>query len=242
MSQSPATDVYRPRPWRLLIGLVLLCSLVGILNVWPVDWQGWAAREQELRAIAAARPLATILAAIGLYALLAGLSVPGATLMTLAYGWLFGFGIGLFVVSFGSTAGATLAFLTSRYLLRDWVQSHWGELLSRYDASIARDGALYLFTLRLLVAVPYVLVNLLAGLTRIRVFTFWWVSQLGMLPATAAYVYAGSQLPSLDALAREGMVNVLSLPLAVAFALIGLLPWILKIAVRTMTRSWESPA
>ena len=120
--------------------------------------------------------------------------------MTLVVAWYFGFWKGLVLVSFASTCGATLAFLLSRYLLRDIIQSKFGERLKTFNESLDREGAFYLFTLRLIPAVPFFVINVVMGLTRIRTTTFWWISQVGMLAGTCVYVYAGSNIPSLSQL------------------------------------------
>jgi len=195
-----------------------------------------AQRETQLRSVQQSAPLLTVVVAIALYVAMAGLSLPGATALTLVFGWYFGFLQGLGIVSFGSTAGATIAFLLSRYFLRDWVERSMQKRLAAINAALEREGALYLFTLRLIPAVPFFVVNALMGLTKIRATTFWWVSQLGMLPGTAAYVYAGSTVPSLDVLAKKGVGQVFSWQLVLAFAILSLFPLILKKLVSAFAR------
>lgn len=186
-------------------------------------------------------PVRTALAFFGAYVLVAALSLPGAALMTLAGGALFGLGWGLLLVSFASSVGATLAFWTSRYLLRDWVQQRFGARLQTMHEGVEKEGAFYLFTLRLLPIFPFVLVNLLMGLTRMRSTTFYWVSQLGMLAGTWVFVNAGTQLAGIARLQ-----DVTSPTLLASFALLGIFPWVAKMAVgawqrrRVMAR-WKKP-
>lgn len=159
-----------------------------------------AAKETELEQLRNNHPILIMAFAFLIYVLATGLSLPGATLMTLVVAWYFGFWKGLVLVSFASTCGATLAFLLSRYLLRDIIQSKFGERLKTFNESLDREGAFYLFTLRLIPAVPFFVINVVMGLTRIRTTTFWWISQVGMLAGTCVYVYAGSNIPSLSQL------------------------------------------
>ena len=160
-----------------------------------------AKQEEWLRRFQADHPVLVYVLAFLIYVLGTGLSLPGATVMTLVLGWYLKFWRALILVSIASTTGATLAFLLSRYLLRDAIQSRFGERLKTFNEQLDREGAFYLFTLRLIPAVPFFAINLVMGLTRIRVTTFWWVSQLGMLAGTCVYVYAGSTIPSLAQLA-----------------------------------------
>jgi uncharacterized membrane protein YdjX (TVP38/TMEM64 family) len=157
------------------------------------------------------------------YVLVTALSLPGAAAMTLAGGVLFGFWVGTLVVSFASSLGATLACLASRYLLRDWVQSRFGDRLAAINAGIAREGAYYLFTLRLIPVFPFFLINLLMGLTRLPLATFYWVSQAGMLAGTMVYVNAGSQLAKIDSL-----TGIVSPGLIASFTLLGIFPFLVK--------------
>ncbi len=158
-----------------------------------------------------------------LYVAVAALSLPGAAIMTLAGGAIFGFLTGLIVVSFASTVGATLAFLFSRFMFRDVVQSKFGSHLQTINKGIEEEGAFYLFTLRLIPVVPFFVVNLLMGLTGIKTLVYALVSQLGMLPATAVFVNAGNQLAQLDSLK-----DILSPSLLAAFALLGIFPIVAK--------------
>lgn len=166
--------------------------------------------------------------AFAAYVTVAGLSLPGAAAMTLVLGWLFGFWRAVLVVSFASTTGASLAFLLSRYLLREGIQQRFGEKLQRFNEALHREGAFYLFSLRLIPAVPFFVINVVMGLTPMRLATFWWVSQVGMLPGTAVYVYAGSNVPTLQQLAAQGMGGILSTEVLLSFALLGLFPLIVK--------------
>ncbi len=173
----------------------------------------------EFRAWYAAHPLAAGVIYFGVYVGVTALSVPGAAAMTLAGGALFGFWYALLLVSFASTLGATLAFLVSRVLLRDWVQERFARQLRVVNEGFGRDGAFYLLSLRLVPLFPFFLINLLMGLLPIGVWRYYWVSQLGMLPATAAYVNAGTQLGSLTSVA-----GVISPALLGSFALLGIFP------------------
>lgn len=157
------------------------------------------------------------------YTLLAALSLPGAAVTTVLLGALFGFTKGVILVSFASTFGATLAFLLSRYLFYDLIEEKWGKLLEPIYQGVEDDGPFYLFTLRLIPLIPFFLINLFMGLTPMRVWTFMWVSQLGMLPGTFAYVNAGKQLASIESLA-----DILSFRVVISFVVIGLLPLISK--------------
>ncbi len=157
--------------------------------------------------------------------------------MTLACGWFFGFWQALLIVSLGSTAGATTAFLLTRYLLRDWVQHRFAEKLASINAAFDREGPFYLFTLRLIPAVPFFVINAVMGLTKIRVTTFWWVSQIGMLPGTMAYVYAGASVPSLDKLAKNGVGGIVTWQLLSAFVILGVLPIVIKRTMHVFSRS-----
>tara|TARA_R110000823_G_scaffold171736_9_gene304210 strand:+ start:52706 stop:54865 length:2160 start_codon:yes stop_codon:yes gene_type:complete len=171
----------------------------------------------------AANPVLVGGAFLLLYIVVTALSLPGAAVMTLAAGALFGLLWGTLIVSFASSIGATLAFLVSRYLLRDTVQSRFGERLKALNEGIEKEGAFYLFTLRLVPIFPFFLINLLMGLTPIRALTFYWVSQVGMLAGTLVYVNAGTQLAQLESLS-----GVLSPSLVFSFALLGLFPLISK--------------
>ncbi len=156
-----------------------------------------------------------------IYILITGLSLPGATLLTLLGGALFGLLWGTIIVSFASTLGATLAFLTARYLFRETVKTHFSKPLHAIDAGIAKEGALYLFTLRVVPAFPFFMINLVMGLTTLKVRTFYWVSQIGMLAGTLVYVNAGTQLGQLDTLS-----DILNAQLIAAFILLGIFPWL----------------
>jgi dihydrolipoamide dehydrogenase len=154
-----------------------------------------------------------------LYVLVTALSLPGAAVMTLAGGALFGFWPALIVVSFASTIGATLAFLVSRFLLRDWVQDKFGGRLKAINDGINKEGGFYLFTLRLVPLFPFFVINLVMGLTPMRTWTYYWVSQVGMLAGTAVYVNAGTQLGQIESLG-----GILSPGLLLSFALLGVFP------------------
>ncbi len=198
-------------------------------------------RMDDLRSWYRQNPLLAGLLYFTLYVAVTGLSVPGAAVMTLAGGALFGFWYALLLVSFGSSVGATLAFLVSRTLLRDWVQGKFGRQLTAINTGFARDGAFYLFTLRLVPLFPFFLVNLLMGLLPIGVWRYYWVSQLGMLPATAVYVNAGTQLGQLESLS-----GIISPGLLGSFVLLGLFPLIARLLVgwlagRRKLASWDKP-
>lgn len=160
------------------------------------------------------------------YVLMAALSLPGATVMGLAGGAVFGFWVATAAVSFASSIGATLAFLMSRYLLRDAVQRRFGDRLAAVNEGVAREGAWYLFTLRLIPVFPFFVINLVMGLTPMPARTFYWVSQLGMLGGTMVYVNAGRELGRLESLS-----GILSPSMLLAFALLGLFPLAVKKAV-----------
>ena len=168
-------------------------------------------------------PLLSIGVFFTLYVLTTALSLPGATVLTLAGGAIFGLVKGFIVVSFASTIGATLAFLLSRYLFKDYVQKKFGDKLSKFNEGIEKEGAFYLFTLRLVPAFPFFLINILMALTPIKTWTFYWISQLGMLAGTIAYVNAGTQLAEVDSLS-----GILSPALIGSFAVLGILPIISK--------------
>lgn len=176
-------------------------------------------------------PLRVTLAAFALYVLVVTLSLPGAALMGLAAGALFGFWYGTLFVSFASTIGATLAFWVSRYLLSDFVRQRLGSKLKGIDEGMAKDGALYLFMLRLVPAFPFFMINLLMGLTQIRTRTYYWVSQLGMLAGTMVYVNAGTQLARIDRLS-----GIMSPEVLLSFALLGAFPLIAKHVARLVQK------
>lgn len=177
----------------------------------------------------------------GLYALayiaVTALSLPGAAIMTLAGGALFGFWVGLLLVSFASSIGATLAFLVSRTLMRDWVQQKFARQLVSVNEGFSREGAFYLFGLRLVPLFPFFLINLLMGLLPIAVWRFYWVSQLGMLAGTIVYVNAGTQLAGLDSLQ-----GILSPGMVVSFVLLGIFPLLAKRLLDRLKARWAMAA
>mgnify|MGYP003958230983 FL=1 len=157
------------------------------------------------------------------YVVMTAFSLPGAVWMTLGGGAFFGLLTGTFVVSFASTIGATLAMLISRFLLRDWVHGRFKQQMKTINSGIQKDGGFYLFTLRLLPVVPFFVINMVMGLTPLRTSTFYWVSQLGMLPGTLVYVNAGSELAKIESLG-----DILSPTLIGSFVLLGIFPLLVK--------------
>lgn len=194
----------------------------------------FAEHDAALRAYQQAQPWLVYGAAFLVYVAVTGLSLPGATVLTLVYGWYFDFLRTVVLVSLASTAGASIAFLLSRYVFRDAIRSRFGDRLRSFDAALARDGALYLFTLRLVPAVPFFVINLVMGLTPLRLGTFWWVSQAGMLPGTAVYAYAGAAVPDLRGLGETGVGGIVSPRVLAAFALLGLFPLLVKVVARRL--------
>jgi len=202
----------------VLVGLFFAFDLQRYLTL-----NEFKARQDSFAAYYAAHRLLSLTAYFLLYVVVTALSLPGAAVMTLAGGALFGFWPALLVVSFASSFGATLAFVVSRFLLRDWVQARFGERLKAVNEGVAREGAFYLFSLRLVPLFPFFVINLLLGLTPMPVRTFYGVSQVGMLAGTAVYVNAGTQLGQIDSLS-----GILSPGLVVSFVLLGLFPLLSK--------------
>ena len=216
----------------LLIALAVLVAAAWRLGLHErLSFEALQDGREALEARFRAGPAGFVAGYFGLYVAVTALSIPGATVLTLAGGGILGLLVGTLVVSFASTLGATLAMLASRFLLRDLVRERFGERLRRIDEGFERDGAWYLLSLRLVPAVPFFLLNLAMGLTGIRLRTYWWVSQLGMLPATIVFVNAGRQLATL-----ESPGEVLSPPVLLSLAALGLLPLVLKALVGPLRR------
>lgn len=226
--------------------LVVLAFVLGAIVVAYTQYgdvlnlQNLAKQETQLRDFQLQYPVMVFGIAFLVYVVVTALSLPGAIVLTPLYGWYFGLLPGIVLVSFASTMGATLAFLLSRFLFRDAIQRRFGDRLKKFNESLEREGPFFLFTLRLIPAVPFFVINAVMGLTPIRVRTFWWVSQVGMLAGTAIFVYAGSVVPSLQTLADQG-VNAAFTPsqfskIILAFVLLGIFPlaarWSMKLFLR----------
>lgn len=214
------------KPARLLV----LAAVAALVAAWfafdlgrYLSLDALKAQREVILAWRDAQPLTASLAFVAIYVAVTALSLPGAAILTLAAGAIFGLGWGLVLASFASSIGATLAMLVARFVAGDAVQRRYAERLRAINAGIERDGAFYLFTLRLVPLFPFFVINLLMGLTRIRVWTFYWVSQIGMLAGTAVYVNAGTQLAQL-----ESVGGILSPGLLGAFVLLGLFPLIAR--------------
>lgn len=225
--------------------IVVVAIAFGFVLYFSRSWltlETLASQEAKLKSLMNDNPVLVLSTAFAIYVAVTALSIPGATVLSLAYAWFFKFWTGLVLISFASTAGATIAFLISRYLLRDWVQNRFGSRLQKIDESFERDGPFYLFTMRLIPAIPFFLINLLMGLTKIKATTFWWVSQVGMLAGTVVYVYAGATIPDLSTLKTEGVVAVFSpwqlTQIGIAFGLLGLFP----IAIKKVVPMFSKPA
>ena len=244
LSKPPADDSEVARSsWGRPLALIAI-GMIAVSVYWMygdlVTIESLASQEQNLKTFQAEHPTLVFGIAFTVYVAVTGLSLPGASALTLVYGWYFGFTPTIILVSFASTLGATLAFLLSRFFLRDSVQRKFGERLESFNDHLERDGAFYLFQLRLIPAVPFFVINLVMGLTPMKTRTYWWVSQIGMLPGTMVYVYAGSRVPNLSVLAKEGAGAVFSasqlLQIGIAFALLGALPVTVKWILATVEK------
>jgi len=230
---------------RLLVAIVVALAVAGFFAAGGhhyFTFENLKAQQAALQSWHDSHPLGAALAFFAVYVAVTGLSLPGATLLTLAAGAVFGLLWGTLIVSFASSLGASVAFLASRFVLRDWVRRKFGGRLKPLDEGIAREGGFYLFTLRLLPVVPFFLINLALGLTAMRVTTFYWVSQLGMLAGTIVYVNAGTQLAAV-----ESPSDILSPGLIGAFLLLGFFPLIAKkivdaVKARRVYARWTRPA
>ncbi len=229
---------------KLLILLVVISTALALYLGGGADYLSLAKLQSLLgqaRSQVEANPLGAALAFAGFYIVLTALSLPGATLLTLFAGAVFGLWEGALIASFSASIGATLAMLVSRYLLRDSVRKRFGQRLKRIDAGIEREGGFYLFALRLVPVFPFFVINLAMGLTALRAWTFYWVSQLGMLAGTVVYVNAGRELGQLQSLS-----GILNWRLLLAFAALGLLPLIARKALdglraRRVYKGWNKP-
>lgn len=184
-----------------------------------LDFDSIKERQAELEAYYAAHPLRTVAVFFGVYVAVATTSLPGGAVLTMLGGALFGAALGALLVSFASTIGATLAFLATRHLLADWLRRRFAPTFRRIDEGVAQDGAVYLFMVRLVPAIPFLLVNVGMGLTRMRVSTYYWVSQAGMLAGTLLFSIAGESLGAL-----QSPSDVLSPRLIAAFVMLAVLP------------------
>jgi dihydrolipoamide dehydrogenase len=207
--------------------VILIAALVGAFFVFDLGQyltlDYLKERQNDFQRFYAAHRALTLGAYFLIYVAVTALSLPGAAVMTIAAGALFGLLTGVILVSFASTIGATLAFLVSRLLLHDWVQARFGERLRAINAGVEKEGAFYLFTLRLVPIFPFFVINLAMGLTPLRTLVFYWVSQIGMLAGTAVYVNAGTQLGQIRSLS-----GILSPGLLLSFALLGIFPLIAR--------------
>ncbi len=232
-----------PRKLLLILALAVLVGVFSALDLgrfFSLDYV--KSQQAAIDAWRLAQPALTTGIFFAAYVAVTGLSLPGAVIMTLGAGAIFGVLWGTVIVSFASTLGATCAFLTARFVLRDWVQGKFGDRLKAINAEMEKEGGFYLFTLRLIPIFPFFVINLVMGLTVIRTSTFYWVSQIGMLAGTLVYVNAGTQLAQIDSLK-----GILSPELLASFALLGIFPLIAKkivavVKARRVYAQWSKPA
>lgn len=221
---------------KIKIGLLILIML-AIIAFFFYDIQQYAtldyikAKQQNIFEYYKQNFFFVLVLFIFLYVLVTALSLPVATFLTLLGGALFGFSTGLIIVSFASTIGATLAFLMARFLAQNYVQKYYKKQLSKINKKFKSEGAFYLFALRLVPVFPFFIINVVMGLMTIKTWTFYWVSQLGMLPGTIVYVYAGTQLAQI-----ETFSDITTPSMLIAFALLGLFPLIAKNFVQFMRK------
>ena len=203
--------------------VLILITLIIIFIVFDLDrfvsLSYIKASQEKFQLLATEHPLIVIASYMTAYILITSLSLPGAAVLTLLGGALFGLWIGTLVVSFASTIGATFACFVSRFVLRDWVQKKLGDKIVTVNEGVEREGAFYLFTLRLIPIFPFWAINLVMGLTKMPLRTFYWVSQIGMLAGTLVYVNAGKELAKVSSLS-----DILSPSLILSFVLLGILP------------------
>lgn len=219
--------------------LLILAALAAVIAAYFVfdlgqylTLEGIKQAVGEWEAFYAENPVIVLAVFFAIYVVVtASIVLPGAAVMTVAAGALFGLVTGTILVSFASTLGATLAFLISRYLLRDTMENRFGGWLKRINEGLERDGAFYLFSLRMIPAVPFFVINPVFGLTRINTWTFAWVSQVGMLLGTIVYVNAGTQLARIDSLKGIASPGVLG-----SFVLLGIAPWFAKLVIGALQR------
>ena len=227
----------------LLVALILAVAGFFAFDLGQYfNLQTLKAQQSAIEAFRAGQPVLAVAVYFSLYVLVTALSLPGAALLTLAGGAVFGLLWGTVIVSFASTVGATLAFLISRFLLRDWVAARFGQRLQAIDEGVRREGAFYLFTLRLVPVFPFFVINLLFGLTAMKASAFYWASQIGMLAGTVVYVNAGTQLAQLDSLS-----GILSPGLIGSFVLLGVFPLFARRIVEAVRANrvyanWKKPA
>lgn len=204
-----------------IIVLIVLFKVLGLGQYLTLDYL--KSSQEKFAILYNNNQIAVIAVYMLIYIAVTALSLPGAAVMTLAGGAMFGFWVGFIVVSFASTIGATLACFVARFLLRDWVQNKFGDKLTAINEGIAKEGAFYLFSLRLVPIFPFFIINLVLGLTNMNLFTFYWVSQVGMLPGTMVYVNAGKELAKIDSLS-----GILSPGLILSFVILGIFPITVK--------------
>lgn len=227
----------------LLKKIAIVLAIIGVIAAFKIfnldqylSLEYLKASQDKFETLYAQHRFPVIGAYFLIYVLVTALSLPGAAVMTLAGGALFGLVMGTLVVSFASTIGATLACLVSRYLLQNWVQSRYGDKLAAINKGVENEGAFYLFTMRLIPAFPFFVINLAMGLTRLPIRTFYWVSQVGMLAGTLVFINAGKELAKIDSLA-----GILSPSLIFSFVLLGLLPITLKKLLALYNRKKDKP-
>ncbi|HBN77769.1 MAG TPA: TVP38/TMEM64 family protein [Planctomycetaceae bacterium] len=225
---------WRTSYWKWILLAVFVVAVGGLYVQFGdlFSLSSLAERESQLREYQQQHPVLIYGIAFAIYVMVTGLSLPGAAGLTLAYGWYFGLLPGMILVSFASTTGATIAFLISRFFFQDTIQKRFGKRLNHFNESLKKEGPFFLFTLRLIPAVPFFVINAVMGLTPIKTWTFWWVSQIGMLPGTFIYVYAGSSVPSLQQLAEDGVQAIFTpgqlTQILIAFVLLGLFPLLVR--------------
>ncbi|HZT82888.1 MAG TPA: TVP38/TMEM64 family protein [Gemmataceae bacterium] len=223
------------RPW--LRGAVAAALALGAVGFYAlglqryISWDYLRGNLDRLQALAGEHLLLAAAAFFAVYVAVTALSLPAATALSLIAGAVFGRWLGTGIVLFAATLGATLAFLSSRYVFRDWVQRRFGRRLEAINRGVEKDGAYYLFTLRLVPAVPFFLINLGMGLTPLRTWTFAWVSLVGMLPGTFLYVNAGTAIASVDSPA-----GVLSPGVILSLTLLGVVPFGMRLLIRHRVR------
>jgi uncharacterized membrane protein YdjX (TVP38/TMEM64 family) len=235
-----AEDKDRKIMKKVVIGCAIVLGIVAFLYLdlgQYLSLEYLKASQAKFHALYLENPVLVVASYMGIYIAVTALLLPGAAVLTLAGGGLFGLVVGTVAVSFASTIGATLACAVSRFLLRDWVQNKFGDRLSTINSGIEKEGAFYLFSLRLVPIFPFFVINLAMGLTRMRLTTYFWVSQIGMLAGTIVYVNAGKELAKIESLS-----GIMSPGVLISFAVLGLFPIAVKKLLELYKKKFTSPA